>query len=351
MPRMVLKFEPGVKVTLRRMRRETQDKGLAVRCQIILLTGKGRAARSIAEALGCSASWVYRVRQHFRAWGVGGLIDHREDNGQVKLDESFLAALYKVVDQSPQDYGYPRPTWTRELLVEVLAEQMGTRVHPATMSRALRRIGARRGRPRPTVNCPWAKAAKQRRLRRIRRLLKSLPPNEVACYEDEVDIHLNPKIGLDWMNRGTQKEVLTPGQNQKCYLAGALDARRGRLTWVGGTQKNSLLFLDLLKELLRRYSQAPRIHVILDNFRIHDSQAVRRALADWGQRIHLHFLPPYCPNDNRIERVWKDLHDNVTRNHRCKNMSELVDQVLCWLRQRNQSRQWHVRQHLLKNAG
>jgi transposase len=30
----------------------------------------------------------------------------------------------------------------------------------------------------------------------------------------------------------------------------------------------------------------------------------------------LHFLPPYCPDDNRIERLWKDLHDNVTRNHK-----------------------------------
>jgi transposase len=350
MPRMVLKIGPGVKSTLRRMRRETRDKGLAVRCQIILLTGKRKPARAIAEALGCSASWVHQVRRRFRTWNFAGLIDRREDNGQVKLDERFLAMLYKVVDQSPQDYGYLRPTWTRELLVEVLAARTGTRVHRATMSRALRQIGARRGRPRPMVRCPWSKAAKQRRLRRLRRLLSSLPPNEVAYYEDEVDIHLNPKIGLDWMNRGTQKEVLTPGQNEKCYLAGALDARSGRLIWAGGVQKNSLLFLQLLKELLRRNPSAPRIHLILDNFRIHDSQAVRRALADWGERICLHFLPPYCPNDNRIERVWKDLHDNVTRNHRCKTMSALVTQVLRWLCQRNHQHRRQFRHYALKNA-
>ena len=41
---------------------------------------------------------------------------------------------------------------------------------------------------------------------------------------------------------------------------------------------------------------------------------MRQALAEWGDRICLHFLPPYCPNHNRIERVWKDLHDNVTRD-------------------------------------
>lgn len=70
------------------------------------------------------------------------------------------------------------------------------------------------------VGCPWSKRKKNRRIREIRRLLASLPKGHVAVYEDEVDIHLNPKIGLDWMVRGQQKEVVTPGQNQKRYLAG-----------------------------------------------------------------------------------------------------------------------------------
>ena len=61
--------------------------------------------------------------------------------------------------------------------------------------------------------------------------------------------------------------------------------------------------------------ERPVIHVILDNYRIHDSKIVQAALAGWGGRIRLHFLPPYCPNDNKIERVWQDLHVNVTRNH------------------------------------
>ena len=46
-------------------------------------------------------------------------------------------------------------------------------------------------------------------------------------YEDEVDIHLNPKLGADWMMRGQQKKVATPGQNRKHYLAGALHAGTG----------------------------------------------------------------------------------------------------------------------------
>ena len=46
--------------------------------------------------------------------------------------------------------------------------------------------------------------------------------DEVAVYVDEVDIHLNPKMGLDRMARGQEKEVLAPGQNEKRYPAGTL---------------------------------------------------------------------------------------------------------------------------------
>jgi len=73
------------------------------------------------------------------------------------------------------------------------------------------------------------------------------------------------------MHRGHQREVVTPGKNQKAYIAGALDARDGTLLWTGAAQKNSLLFVQLLSELTKHYADAKRIHVILDNYGIHSS--------------------------------------------------------------------------------
>src|SRR5947209_18562460 len=105
------------------------------------------------------------------------------------------------------------------------------------MSRALAQIKARRGRPRPRVGCPWHPAAKTRRLNAIQKVLATLPRHARTFYEDEVDVHLNPEIGLDWMGCGQQKEVMTPGQNEKRYLAGALDIRTGLVTWVEGVRK------------------------------------------------------------------------------------------------------------------
>ena len=306
-----------------------------VRYLIIINVWNGRGAREIQKVLNVHNTTVYRVVKRFRERGEASLWDGREDNGVEKLSEDFLGALDQLVRSSPQDHGWRRPTWTRELLVETMVRKTGVRIHVATMSRALALIRARRANPRPRVKCPWHPAAKTRRLNALFGLIVTLPRNEVAFYEDEVDIHLNPKIGLDWMGRGQQKDALTPGQNQKRYLAGAMNIRTREIHWVEADKKDSWLFLDILKALTVAYPTARRIHLILDNYGIHSSKIIAVALSHFATRVRLHFLPPYSPDDNAIERVWQDLHANVTRNHRCPNMNALLAEVRYYLHKRN----------------
>ncbi|CEK25243.1 transposase (fragment) [Xenorhabdus nematophila AN6/1] len=78
----------------------------------------------------------------------------------------------------------------------------------------------------------------------------------------------------DWCLKGQQKRVMTPGKNQKHYLAGCLDAQTGRVTYVSGIKKNSDLFINLLKELNGQYRHAKNITLIVDNYGIHKSRKV-----------------------------------------------------------------------------
>jgi len=126
---------------------------LKTRYLIILHTAEGYSRRSIAEMLLCSPSTVDRVRKRFHKEGEVGLIDQRGDNGPAKVNEDYILALINVVERTPLDYGYRRPTWTQELLIWVLAESTGITVSRSTMSRLLRRLGIRRGMPKPTVGC------------------------------------------------------------------------------------------------------------------------------------------------------------------------------------------------------
>jgi transposase len=315
------------------------DADFRLRCKIVLNLARGESTQKISQILGCSLSQVYRIARRFVEEGELGLADRREDNGETKVDESYQAELLRLVaDDSPQDHGYRRPTWTQELLILVMEQTTGIRISQSRMSRLLRELEIRLGRPKPVVGCPWKKSRRTRRLRRLKRMIESVPEGEVVIYTDEVDIDLNPKIGPDYMLRGTQNLVVTPGKNQKRYLAGALNAKTGKLTWVEWDKKDSDLFiLQLWKLVERDYPNATCIHIILDNYSIHNSQRTKIALAALGKRVRLHFLPPYCPDHNRIERVWRDLHDNVTRNHRCRTMNELMDEVRAYLETRKRA--------------
>jgi transposase len=324
---------------LLRTARKSKDANLRIRYMIVLHTAAGKSQSQIATMLGTSVSTVKRTRNRWRDRGETGLIDRREDGGPpAKADDAYSTDLLAVLEHSPRHYQERRPTWTQELMIKVMCRRGHQRISRTTLGRLLVRLGVRRGMPKPTVGCPWPKRAKNRRIALIKRLIESLPPDEAAVWEDEIDIHLNPKIGPDWMLPGTQRQVLTPGQNTKRYLAGAMDAVTDRLIWVKGERKHSGLFIELLKHLLAKYADKNLIHVILDNFKIHSSRQVQTWLAEHGQKLRLHFLPPYCPDDNRIERcVWRELHANVTRNHCCRAIEPLIAEVEHHLKQRNRA--------------
>lgn len=146
-----------------------------------------------------------------------------------------------------------------------------------------------------------------------------------------MDLHLNPKIGSMWMKKGEQAEVTTPGNNRKCHVAGSL-------VWSTGTllvsaphlRRNTAQFLAHLDDLRSRLRGWKKIHVICDNAKFHDSQAVNAYLRQWGHRIQIHFLPKYAPEMNPMERVWWHLHETITRNHHCQSLEELIEQVDEW---------------------
>lgn len=313
-----------------RWSRAQGDPALVTRALIVRAVAARRSAHEIASWISCSRSSVYRTVARFIDGGREGLLDGRASNGPCVVDDAFADGVRALLDGSPRDHGFIRSTWTRELLAVVMEMSDHALVSVCTMGRVLMRIRARRGRPKPVVKCPLSDRQKRRRLQRIRELIENCPPNEVVVYEDEIDIHLNPKIGFDWMNYGHQKLVMTPGKNAKAYVAGTLDARSREVVWVGGTEKKSSLFIAMLRKLDSHYANAERIHVVLDNYGIHKSHATRAALRELP-RIKLHFLPPYCPDHNLIERLWLDLHANVTRNHPHGELVPLCGDVSCFL--------------------
>ncbi len=126
----------------------------------------------------------------------------------------------------------------------------------------------------------------------------------------------------------------TPGTNTKRHLAGSLNWRSGGVVRTLGREgqgRNTDLFLEHLDDLRRHYRRYRVIHVICDNAGPHTGRRARAYAAAHAGRVRLHYLPRYAPEANPIERVWWRLHEAVTRNHRCRDMTELLAEVNAWL--------------------
>jgi transposase len=310
--------------------------GYLLGLHILLLCAAQRSPTEIAAVLFCSRSTVYRV---VAAYGAGQWAALGEEDGTEKraaqrpprlsppLRRSVLGILYSV----PRLCGWCRTRWSCATVALELFARRGITVSGETVRRWLHEVGWEWKRAKLCAKDDDPERVEK--LARIRLAFEQLRVGAALFFADELDMSLLPKVGYQWMPKGEQVEVLTPGTNEKRYLAGALDITTGRITHCVWYRKQTGLFLDLLNTLDRTHpaSLFPQLSVVVDNAKLHKAKKVHQWLA-----AHPHFallyLPTYCPAANPIERAFGDVHDNCTRNHTRKRMWHLVQDVKQHLR-------------------
>jgi putative transposase len=316
--------------------RKDPDPELRFRSHIILLLGEGHRWDTIEAVLFCSSRTVDRWLKRFQAEGTAGLTGKKRGR-PFRLGLGWVALLVTwVTAKTPGDFGFLRSRWSCAVLALLLREREGVAASRETVRRLLRRGNLVYRRPRPVP--PPNEEERQARLAGLRALLEDLPADETAVWQDEVEVHTNPKIGRMWMPKGRQATVPTPGTNKKRHLAGSIHWRTGQVFVTEAAPKqgrNGALFLKHLDDLRRRLRRYKKVHVICDKAGFHTSHEVIEYLWRWEGRIEVHLLPSYSPDYNPIERVWWHLHETITRNHRCRDLGELLDRVFAWLGQEN----------------
>jgi putative transposase len=316
--------------TLLRVYRVGRSAKVSRHAHVLLLLDGGYSYRSIHELLFASFDLIAAAVRAFQEGGVAAVSGAKRDD-ELTIPIWLVQVSRWLTEKQPEDFGYLRRRWTCDMLREVLWWTTGKKVSCEKVRRGLRKLQFVWRRPRPIVGPKDPDYTSK--LRKIQHLLSRLPAHETAVFQDEVDVHLNPKIGSCWMRRGEQAEVVTPGNNEKRHLAGSLAWRTGTLIVSDpGTRRNAQLFVRHLDDLRRRLRTYRTIHVICDNAKFHDCREVRDYLKRWGHRLVLHFLPKYAPETNPIERIWWRLHESVTRNHRCEDIQQLLDDVFEWVK-------------------
>jgi transposase len=303
--------------------------GYLLALHLLLLCAAGRTPTEIAAVLFCSRSTVYRVVRAYRA----GDLERLEEEGlghplarRTGLTPTLRRSVLAILQAAPRACGWCRTRWSCATVALEVRARRGVVVSAETVRRWLHALGWEWKRAKLIAKDDDPQRVEK--LARIRYALEHLRAGAALFFADELDISLLPKVGYQWMPKGTQVEVLTPGTNEKRYLAGALDLSTGTTQHCVWYRKTTGLFVDLLATLDRAYP-APAfswLSVVVDNSKIHYAGEVEKWLVA-HPRFQLLYLPTYCPKANPIERAFGDVHDKCTRNHTRKRMWHLVQDV------------------------
>lgn len=174
---------------------------------------------------------------------------------------------------------------------------------------------------------------KQRQFIEYYKELKTTVGDEPILFIDGVHPTQATKISYGWIRKGQKKAVKTTGSRTRLNIMGALNLKALTSPLICEyktiNEYNVSLFLNEIRKVYPDYNQ--KIHVILDGAGYHRSQLVK----DWAEEVNirLHYLPPYSPNLNPIERMWKLMNEHARNNRYFSSTREFREAISVFFNQ------------------
>lgn len=160
-------------------------------------------------------------------------------------------------------------------------------------------------------------------LEELGKLEAELKPADQIIYMDGVHPQHNSKPAYGWFEKGVDTPLKANSGRQRVNINGALNVDDLSVTINVGTSVNAQSTIELFQKLELQYPDAQRIVVICDNARYYRSALVSKYLQN--SRIEIKFLPPYSPNLNLIERLWRFMNQKIRNNKYYEKFSEFKE--------------------------
>jgi transposase len=226
---------------------------------IVLLCAAQRSPTAIAAGLFCSRPSVYRVVQAYRAghwesWAEGEGPGEKGLRPRPVLAPARKWSVLGILKRAPRLCGWGRTRWSCATVALELCGRRRIPVSGETVRRWLHELGGEG--KRATLRAKADDPERVEQWARIGVACEQLRAGAALCFAAEVDSNLLPQVGYHWRPKGEQAEVLTPGTNEKRYLAGALEMTTGTITQCVWSRKRTGRFLEL-RDTLDRTHPAP----------------------------------------------------------------------------------------------
>jgi transposase len=284
---------------LRARHRSERDGRIKDRIKVVLLSNNGWTYKKIAEALFIDEE---TVSKHVDEYINDRKLSIQTGGSKSKLQDTQKETLIKHL----QKYTYSRAID----ICKYVQDKYNVNYTSKSMANWLRFNGFSYKKPKGTPK-DVSPALQRAFIKEYRALVKNTPEKEPILFMDAVHPTMSTKIGYGWIKKGTNKLIKSTAARTRINIVGSINLKSMDVEVKMYETVNSESVIDYFDVLRTIYDG--KIHVVLDRSGYHTSEKTMKAAEE--RNIVIHFLPPYSPNLNPIERLWKVMNE-YTRNNR-----------------------------------
>ena len=335
----------------RQTRARTIQAQTVTRARILLLRADSVSIDAIADKVGINRCSVMLCLKKFKEGGIeNALFDAPGRGRNAEITDEEKAWIINIACQKPIDFGYAAETWTYAKLtshINKTAEAAGytrlSTIHKSTVHKILDEADIKPH--KITYYCENRDPNFDSKMHNVLLVYKQLEmqfdesgkliisedtPIHVLSYDEKPGIQAIATTSDDLMPNEKHPTINRDYEYKRLgtlSLLAAIDLQTGEAIPLVRDKHSSMEYIEFLKLLDDKYPKGDKLRIVLDNLKVHTSEATRKYLATVPGRFEFVFTPKHGSWLNMVESFFSKMTRQMLRGIRVKSKEELTNRI------------------------
>ena len=335
----------------RQTRARTIQAQTVTRARILLLRADSVSIDAIADKVGLNRCSVMLCLKKFKEGGIeNALFDAPGRGRNAEITDEEKAWIINIACQKPIDFGYATETWTYAKLtshINKTAEAAGytrlSTIHKSTVNTILDEADIKPH--KITYYCENRDPNFDSKMHNVLLVYKQLEmqfdesgkliisedtPIHVLSYDEKPGIQAIATTSDDLMPNEKHPTINRDYEYKRLgtlSLLAAIDLQTGEAIPLVRDKHSSTEYIEFLKLLDDKYPKGDKLRIVLDNLKVHTSEATRKYLATVPGRFEFVFTPKHGSWLNMVESFFSKMTRQMLRGIRVKSKEELTNRI------------------------
>ena len=297
---------------------------------IILVNGETDGV-TIKSVTGFDKKHAFKLKKKYQEKGIKGITAKKRKVRRL-LTKGQMRKIEKMVRATkPSNHGVNSEFWSVPILAEIILRLFGVTYKSKTSYYLIfKESGFTYHKPDkryhaqdPAKIAAWRKDA----VPVIEAALAD--PNTVVLMGDEMILTTQTRTQKAWLLASDYAKIEESSKRERRCIYGFLNQKTGQEHAFKTSHCNSEMTCKVLKKLDNLYP-TKKIMIVWDNASWHKSKDVKALLKERPGRFHLMPFPPYAPEENPQEHVWKAGRSVITNNRYINNIEAISDDLVAY---------------------